>query len=46
MEEQQKLIKAKKEEAERAAAERAADATSKLNVLDINVEDDFDIDEI
>jgi hypothetical protein len=42
------MINAKKEEAIKSAAERdlLADATNKVNVLDINVEDDFDIDNI
>lgn len=43
MEEQQKLIEAKKEEALTRALTETQD---KVNVLDINVEDDFDIDDI
>lgn len=43
MQEQQKLIEAKKEEALNKALTETQD---KVNVLDINVEDDFDIDDI
>ena len=49
MEEQQKIINAKKEEAIKAAENGnsvVGEATNKLNVLDINVEDDFEIDDI
>lgn len=48
MQQQQEMIIAKKEEATKAAAERelVGDATNKMNVLDINVEDDFEIDDI
>ena len=44
MEQQQRIINTKKDEAERAAAEK--EAANKMNVLDIKVEDDFDIDDI
>ena len=42
------MINAKKEEVSKAAAEREllGDTSNKLNVLDINVEDDFEIDDI
>lgn len=46
MQEQQQMIVAKKEEAEKAAAIRAAEITDKVNVLDIAVEDDFEVDDI
>jgi hypothetical protein len=48
MQQQQEMIIAKKEEATKAAAERelVGDASNKMNVLDINVEDDFEIDDI
>jgi hypothetical protein len=41
------LINAKKEEAKEAQAKKdLQDAQNKVNVLDINVEDDFEIDDI
>jgi len=41
------MINAKKDEANKAAAEKELqDAQNKINVLDINVEDDFEIDDI
>jgi len=43
MQEQQKQIEAKKEEALNRAL---TESTEKVNVLDINVEDDFEIDDI
>jgi hypothetical protein len=48
MEQQQKMINAKKDEATKAAAERemVAETTDKVNVLDINVDEDFEIDDI
>lgn len=46
--EQQKMIDAKKEEANKAAIEKdgVADTTERLNVMDIKVDDDFDVDDI
>lgn len=48
MQQQQEMILSKKEEATKAAAEREliGDTTNKLNVLDIKVEEDFEIDDI
>jgi len=40
------MMEAKKEEASKLAAERQSEMSTKMNVLDINVEDDFDVDEI
>lgn len=43
MKQQQETINTKKDE---AAQKALADATDKINVLDINVEDDFEVDDI
>ena len=43
MQEQQKMIELKKEEALNKALTETQD---KVNVMDINVDDDFDIDDI
>lgn len=40
------MINAKKEEASKVAAEREQEMASRTNVLDIKVEEDFDVDEI
>ena len=43
------MIDAKKEEASKAAAatqKEVADTTERLNVMDIKVDDDFDVDDI
>lgn len=41
------MIDAKKEEATKAATTEAVnDATDRMNVMDIKVEDDFDVDDI
>lgn len=40
------MMEAKKEEASKLAAERQSEMSHKMNVLDINVEEDFDVDEI
>ena len=42
------MIDAKKEEANKVAMDRnpVNDTTERVNVLDINVEDDFDVDDI
>ncbi len=40
------MIDAKKEDADKVAAENKANLEDKLNVLDIKVEDDFDVDDI
>jgi hypothetical protein len=49
MEEQQKMINAKKDEANKLLAERdqvVSETTDKINVLDINVDENFEIDDI
>ena len=40
------MINAKKDEATKAVTNSVQDLTNKVNVLDIKVEEDFDIDEI
>ena len=42
------MIDAKKDEANKALIEKATvnDTTERLNVMDINVDDDFDVDDI
>ena len=40
------MMIAKKEEALKAAEEKIIEAKDRLNVLDINVDDDFDVEDI
>lgn len=44
--EQQKMLDTKMEEANKATADRMAEMADKVQVLDIKVDDDFEIDDI
>lgn len=40
------MIDAKKEEANKAVADQVNDTAERVNVMDIKVDDDFDVDDI
>ncbi len=46
MQKQEKMVEAKKEEALQKAATKEEDLANKVNVLNIAVDDDFDVDDI
>ena len=46
MKAQQAAIQDKKGEAEKALEERALEMADRVNVMDVAVEDDFDVDDI